>query len=188
VSPLYYKPSVNEKKMAPKILVDAGRISLLMVDDRAPFSGSPRASTLTYPALAFALNAVYSCAHGYDLLYYRMASQSCAHVSQGERRTSYCKLPAIAHALSLGYDTVAFIDSDSWFRADQPQFRNLTIPGLIRTYAPPAASAGGGTPSAWFACDLPQLGDRPNGGFHIWRRSTDAMAVLNTWWHAPAGR
>lgn len=176
---------------------DAGRMALIMVDDRAPTSRRPRASRLSYPALAFALNSMYACGHGYDLIYYRMVSPSCAHVSQGERRISYCKLPAIAHALSLGYAAVAFIDSDSWIRVDQPLFQNLTLPALIRTYSsplgmpPPAWSSSGGAgggPSAWFACDLPQLGDRPNGGFHIWRNSDDARALLHTWWHAPAGR
>ncbi len=51
-----------------------GRLAVLMVDDRAPASASPRGSGLSYPALAFALNAVYACGHGNDLLYYRMGS------------------------------------------------------------------------------------------------------------------
>ena len=98
--------------------------ALLMADNRAPVLSQPRVGTLTYPALAFALNALYACAHGYDLLYYRMASAECQHATQGVRHASYCKLPAIAHALER-YGTVAFIDSDSFFlhvRAHAPSF------------------------------------------------------------------
>ena len=171
----------------------AGATALVMVDDRAPVSARPRGSTLTYPALAFALNALYACEHGYDLLYYRMGSAECSHQTEGIRRTSYCKLPAIAHTLRLGYSAVVFIDSDSWIRVDEPQFHNMTVIDMVRTYAvppitPSRSADATAAPSAWFACDLPQLGDRPNGGFHIWRNSLDALATLSTWWHAPAGR
>ena len=86
--------------------------AIVMADNRAPASTS---SAPTYPALAFALNALYACGHGYDLLYYRMASPTCAHPLQGARDASYCKMPAIAAALQAGYDSVAFVDSDSFF-------------------------------------------------------------------------
>ena len=105
--------------------------AVLMADNRAPIVAEPRASTLTYPALGFALNALYACAHGYDLLYYRMTSPDCEHATQGTRQASYCKLPAIAHALER-YSTVAFIDSDSFFL-----HRNLSLPALLQRYAPP---------------------------------------------------
>ena len=68
--------------------------AIVMADNRAPSSSTP-----TYPALAFALNALYACGHGYDLLYYRMASPTCAHPLQGARDASYCKMPAIAACL-----------------------------------------------------------------------------------------
>ena len=69
--------------------------ALVMADNREP-RGDGGGS---YPALAFALNALYAARHGYALLYYRMASPSCTHATQGSRHASYCKLPAIAHAL-----------------------------------------------------------------------------------------
>ena len=167
----------------------SGRVAILMVDDREVGSPSPSGTTLAYPSLAFALNAEYACSHGYDLLYYRMVGPSCSHATQGERHGSYCKLPAIAHALGRGYDAVAFIDSDSYFRIDVPRFRNMSVPQLVAEYSPPlTATAPRGGPSAWFACDLPQLGDRPNGGFHVWRAGEMAKALLAHWWHAPAGR
>eukprot|EP00965_Chrysotila_dentata_P060631 2009109-Pleurochrysis_carterae.AAC.2 len=48
-------------------------------------SSSSSAITLSYPALAFALNAVYACRHGYDVLYYQMGSHQCSHTLQGVR-------------------------------------------------------------------------------------------------------
>ena len=64
------------------------RVALLMSDNRDAAIRAPSAASLTYPALAFALNALYSCAHGYDLLYYRMDGPVCAHASQGMRNAS----------------------------------------------------------------------------------------------------
>jgi hypothetical protein len=161
--------------------------AILMSDNRAPALAAPvHAASLTYPALAFALNALYACKHGYDLLYYQMVSSECIHERQGTRHASYCKLPAIAHALNK-YSTVVFIDSDSFF-----MHRNLSLPALLHRYEPPIPKAPS-RPVAWFANDLPQLGDRPNGGFHVWRRShadpesDGALRLLRSWWHLPAG-
>ena len=152
--------------------------AIVMADNRAPTSSTP-----TYPALAFALNALYACGHGYDLLYYRMASPTCAHPLQGARDASYCKMPAIAAALQAGYDSVAFVDSDSFFL-----HRNVSLPSLVARYAPPPPHAAAAPLGAWFACDLPQLGERPNGGFHLWRRGDGAERLLRTWWHLDGGR
>ena len=152
--------------------------AIVMADNRAPSSSAP-----TYPARAFALNALYACGHGYDLLYYRMASPTCAHPLQGARDASYCKMPAIAAALQAGYDSVAFVDSDSFFL-----HRNVSLPSLVARYAPPPPHAAAAPLGAWFACDLPQLGERPNGGFHLWRRGDGAERLLRTWWHLDGGR
>ena len=182
----------------------APHTAIIMSDNRQPTLSQPRVSTLTYPALAFALNALYACDHGYDLLYYHMASPACVYHGSGstattpphERHASYCKLPAIAHALE-SYSTVVFIDSDSFFL-----HRNLSVPALIARYHPPAAATPP-RPAVWFANDLPQLGERPNGGFHVWlgggRASgggggsgsgsgSAASRLLRTWWHLPASK
>ena len=156
--------------------VDGLTTALLMSDNRPPVAASP-----AYPSLAFALNGLYAARHGYALLYYRMVGPTCAHPRQGLRHASYCKLPAIAHALGLGYDTVAFVDSDSFFLR-----RNLSLPALLEAHQPPSRLAPP-TVAAWFACDLPQLGDRPNGGFHVWRAGRSASRLLRTWWHLPGG-
>jgi hypothetical protein len=158
------------------------KTAIVMSDHRSPTLGSSaRATTLTYPALAFALNAMYACEHGYDLLFYQMASPACTHTSQGVRGASYCKLPAIAHALTR-YEVVAFIDSDSFFLE-----RNLSLPALVARYAPRSADQPA-TAAAWFANDLPQLGERANGGFHVWYRGSGTTRTLRTWWHLPAAR
>ena len=44
----------------------------------------------------------YACAHGYTLLYYRLAQEGCEHPLWGARHPSYCKLAAIAAALTHG--------------------------------------------------------------------------------------
>ena len=155
--------------------------ALLMSDNRPPVLRSTDPAALTYPALAFALNALYAARHGYALLYYQMVAPSCRHAWQGERHASYCKLPAIAHALRQGYDRVAFIDSDSFF-----QHRNLSLGAILRAYRPPQPHAPASV-AAWFACDLPQLGDRPNGGFHVWLAGSAAPRLLRTWWHLDGG-
>ncbi|KAL1511435.1 hypothetical protein AB1Y20_006234 [Prymnesium parvum] len=156
------------------------RVALLMTDNRPATLLSPSAHTLTYPALSFALNALYACAHGYDLLYHQMTAPTCSHATQGARNASYCKLPAIARALRAAtHPTVAFIDSDSFFL-----HRNVSLPSLLATFAPPASSGA----AVWFANDLPQLGERPNGGFHVWSATAAARRLLAAWWHLPGGR
>jgi len=44
----------------------------------------------------------YACAHGYTLLYYRLAREGCEHPLWGARHPSYCKLAAIAAASTHG--------------------------------------------------------------------------------------
>ena len=58
--------------------------ALLMSDNRPPVLRSTEPAALTYPALAFALNALYAARHGYALLYYQMVAPSCRHAWQGE--------------------------------------------------------------------------------------------------------
>ena len=86
---------------------------LVMMDNRPPVA---EARTPLYPQLAFELNRRYACQHGHDLLYLQMRGEACFHIELGERRPSYCKLVAIAEALERGYKTVAFVDSDAYFR------------------------------------------------------------------------
>jgi hypothetical protein len=86
-------------------------VALVMMDTRpAVLPAGTRASRVDYPQLAFELNRRYACEHGYILLYLQMRSPTCAHQDYGERHPSYCKLAAIAEALSRGYDWAVWLD------------------------------------------------------------------------------
>ena len=83
----------------------AARSVIVMMDTRPAFAHA-RASP-QYPQLAVALNRLYACAHGYDLLSLRMRRPVCHH-GPHERHPSYCKLVAVAEARSRGYGLVEF--------------------------------------------------------------------------------
>ena len=68
-------------------------------------------------------------------------------MTQGVRHASYCKLPAIANSLR-SYSTVAFIDSDSFFL-----HRNVSLPALLKAYAPPAHATPSDRPDGLVTCD-----------------------------------
>ena len=56
--------------------------------------------------------------------------KAVCHHGPHERHPSYCKLAAVAEALSRGYRLVAFMDSDAFF-----QNATLPLPRLLSTYA-----------------------------------------------------
>lgn len=169
-----------------------------MADTRNP---TPSSGSLAYPMLAFALNALYACRQGYDLLYYRLREPTCTPApGMAPRAASYCKLVAVAHAFAMDkHDMVVYLDSDSFFNVRT----NVSLPALLRSYAPPPGrlptnpwrrtlSERALSDAVWFANDRPKLGDRPNAGFHAWQRQhgswAAAMRVLRTWWSLPAYR
>ena len=120
-----------------------------------------RSADVSYVQMAAWVNWRYACAHGYDLLFLHLAEAGCRHAAGGHRHPSYCKLPAIAAALSE-YRTVAFLDSDSWFRPGAP-----SLDALVRAHRGPGA-ADRAAPAAYFAWDLP-FSNGPNAGFMLWR-------------------
>jgi hypothetical protein len=97
------------------------------------------------------------------------------------RHPSYCKLVAVAEALSRGYKLVAFMDSDAFFRNV-----SLPLPALLEAYADNRKLSR----PPWdvsFASDRPfSLG--PNAGVHFWRNTPSARRLLALWWHLPGGR
>lgn len=100
-------------------------IVLVMMDTRpALLAAGTRASRVDYPQLAFELNRRYACEHGYSILYLQMLSPTCVHEDYGERHPSYCKLTAIAEALSRGYDWAVWLDRCRC----QPRPRRLCAP------------------------------------------------------------
>lgn len=92
------------------------RTAVVMMDTRPVHEPPKSALQIQYPHLAFELNRGYACMHGYDLLYLHMQSSTCEHLELGTRHPSYCKLAAVAEALHRGYDRVAFLDSDAFFK------------------------------------------------------------------------
>ena len=126
----------------PRLLSEAG-------DDKS-FS----LKNLTAHSLAFYLNLKHACLHGSRLLYFHLSAEAgCHHHHWGPRHPSYCKLPAVAEALSRGFERVVFLDSDAFIRNTK-----LAVPALLRSY-------GGYTDAAMeFGWDTPySLG--PNAGF-----------------------
>ena len=91
----------------------------------------------------------------------------------GARHPSYCKLSAVAEALSRGYEWVAAIDSDAFVRNT-----SLPLPALLRAYGGEPAAAG---PDVFFGWDSPYtLG--PNAGIFVVRNSAAARELLRVWW------
>ena len=62
--------------------MSGAKIAVVTSDNRSPLLTS-RNAIVSYPALAFALNALYACKHRYDMLYYQMMEDGCMHAKQG---------------------------------------------------------------------------------------------------------
>ena len=121
-----------------------------------PTTPSPRTTHCGAPHDgASAVRLADTCRHGYDLLYYQLSEAGCLHPRWGRRHPSYCKLPAIALALRR-YDTVALLDSDSWFSRSAPSL--LDIEAMHR-----APTADASQPSVLFGWDHP-YSNGPNCG------------------------
>ena len=100
-----------------------------------------------------------------------MLGRQCQHARVGRAAPDYCKLSAVAEALSRGYEWVAAIDSDAFVRNTQP------------AAAGAAARAYGGErrrrPDVFFGWDSPYtLG--PNAGIFVVRNSAAARELLGT--------
>ena len=157
--------------------------AILMMDTRDPsemptllgdasFSMRKHMNVTTF-FLTHYLNLRYARAHGYDLLFFRMVGRQCQHARWGARHPSYCKLSAVAEALSRGYEWVAAIDSDAFVRNT-----SLPLPALLRAYGGEPAAAG---PDVFFGWDSPYtLG--PNAGIFVVRNSAAARELLRVWW------
>ena len=174
---------MSEERRARRLVESSATRSttaIVMADNRAPST----ASTPTYPALAFALNALYACGHGHDLLYYRMALPTRRRASAAGRARRVVLQDARDRRRAAGrVRLVAFVDSDSSSCTATPRCRCSSRRTRRRRRTPP--------PRRWVRGsrgDLPQLGERPNGGFHLWRRGDGAERLLRTWWHLDGGR
>ena len=157
-----------------------------MADTRLPSllaeaSSSFSLKNVTAHSLTFYLNLKHACLHNASLFYFHLDSESCRHPLWGARHPSYCKLAAIADAVSRGFDRVVFLDSDAFIRD-----ASVDIAALLRRY-------GGDTHAAAieFGWDSPySLG--PNAGFASFRLTTardrtHVVEALRLWWNLFAG-
>ena len=159
------------------------RSAVVMMDNRPPVTKSQHPQ---YPQLAFELNRRYACRHGHDLLYLQMRGRTCRHPDLGERHPSYCKLTAVAEALARGYEVVAFLDSDAYFRN-----ASLSLPQLLTAFENRSLTLGSSEMglSQWdvsFASDEP-YSSGPNAGVQFWRNTPSARRLLQAWWNLPGG-
>ena len=176
------------------------------------------------------LNAAYACQHGYDFLFYHMrmhphgaAKDPQKHDSQNAseagkapqgydltsvcylegrvgRAASWCALPAVADALSRGYDRVVKLGSDSFLKPDAPDIETILRTHWPTVYMhrwPPESISIKVSPPVFFASNAPGKWAKtlympsnqnacagPNGDFHVWERSVRAWELLRKWWRS----
>ena len=172
------------------------------------------------------LLAAYACRHGYDFLYYRMKhpknllmhlyndkkamrnnvttkfekliSSLCYLNNHIGRGASWCRIPAIADALSRGYERVVNFGSDAFLLHNAP-----SIEEIIRTHMlvvnsvkwPPRTISFNKTPKLIYGSNAPwSWGYKmhtksrengcggPNGDFNVWERSEEAWMLLRRFW------
>ena len=168
------------------------RVAVLMVDTRSPtavaeeavhanwtFGSAGGALERTVPFfLTYFINSQFAARHGYELFFYQLKQSGCLHPRWGARHASYCKLTAVADAVSTGrFDLVVYLDSDAFWEETA-----LDLPTMLSSY-------GGGLPAlASFGWDSPYtLG--PNAGFFVLdARSAGTRDLLRIWWNVHSGQ
>lgn len=132
--------------------------------------------------LAADQNVKWACAWGYSLYFLRLVGGGCSHPLWGARHPSYCKLSAVAHALSLGHSWAVFLDSDAMVR----NASEASLSELIERYGGGRPSTLASFPQVFFAWDAPySLG--PNAGFFAVRNSPASRELLRAWWSLDPG-
>eukprot|EP00618_Florenciella_parvula_P017837 CAMPEP_0119514136 /NCGR_PEP_ID=MMETSP1344-20130328/32032_1 /TAXON_ID=236787 /ORGANISM="Florenciella parvula, Strain CCMP2471" /LENGTH=422 /DNA_ID=CAMNT_0007551419 /DNA_START=51 /DNA_END=1316 /DNA_ORIENTATION=- len=159
-----------------------------MVDNR-PLSSRIAGNYWTSSA---ALNNHYAQNYGYDFVYFQPTAlaagsgefktrMTCSLDRTTRRGAPWCKLPVIAYVLTLGYETVVFLDSDGYFKSDA---QAVAISGLV-----PRFKGGKIPPSpheqrskAWFPSNAPWTKERPNSGLILCSPSPSIMELIRRWW------
>ena len=177
-------------------LRDMKSVGVLMVDTRSPtavasmalrsdwsFGSAGGALERTVPFfLTYWINSQFAARHGYALRFYQLQQSGCVHPRWGSRHASYCKLAAVADAVSSGhFDMVVYLDSDAFW-----EHTKLSLPAMLHTY-------GGAWPSlraplAFFGWDSPYtLG--PNAGvFVLDSHAPETRELLSVWWNVYSGQ
>jgi len=134
---------------------------------------------------------VWAHEHGHAHVIYCL--QDCAHQQLGRRHPSWCKLVAIAHALSADKTTRAalYLDSDAlWNMPEQP------IAKLVENFTRPQDWHQGAM--LWFGCNgnytrgwkfnvSNAQNGAPNAGAILARNHDRTLALLRAWWGRPHG-
>ena len=173
-----------------------------MFDTRTP-GLEPR----NYWSLSAQLNSLYAQQFRYDFIYYLddqtdvgqnglganeegpqsigKTTPACYLNGSVPRGSPWGKLPAVADALSRGYETVVYIDSDAFFRSDAAA---RSIEALVQQYGSESASSDAentlnpGDVVLWMPSNAPWGAKSPNSGLQIWRNQPEAKALLCRWW------
>ena len=174
-----------------------GSVALVMTDTRSPelFDWSKKGCRvegvdykhLGVATLTYYVNMKYANEHGYELLFYELQGEGCAHYKcgagcfhdrWGPRHPSYCKVAGLGAALAAGYEWAVYVDSDA-FMANA----TLPLPELLRAYGANDLA----TADAFFGWDHPYtLG--PNMGFIALRNTPLVKDLVSTWWNLDAGQ
>lgn len=177
----------------------------------AQVCGVPVGDPNSFWWITAAINHAWATAHGYELLLYCM--HDCRHPDSGERRSSqWCKLIALAHALSLGsFETLLYFDTDAFWKDTQQSM----LDGLVQRFAPellqqshPSSrvsatvmNAAAAPPAIYFGCNSPwdwcgvrwsfkephAASGSAGTGLILVRSGQRARMLLREWWHARNG-
>jgi len=179
-------------------------VALVMMDTHDPGEAWPQSygecnsikvdwRKLNLITFTYFLNRKYALAKGYDLIYYRLQGDGCAHFScgagcrhiqWGDRHPSFCKVSALGAALTLQYDWIVYLDSDAFLAPKSPELLSL-----LRNHGAQAIGRGSGSDNSahgFFGWDWPYtLG--PNMGFIALRNTATMRAFVSAWWNMDAG-
>jgi len=105
------QPFLAPQARPADVPVSAGqRQAIVMVDGRAPRASGADA----YVGFCVAINALFAARHGYDLIYYRVATDNGMRLNFRDRHAAWARVPALAHATArLGYSRVTYLDTDA---------------------------------------------------------------------------
>ena len=170
------------------------KTAVIMFDTRTPEIGADN-----YWSLAAQLNYLYARHFDYDFIYYLddyvdvgqnilSASEEGGNSSAKIAATCYLngtvargapwgKIPAVADALSRGYETVMYVDSDAFFRSDAA---GISIEEMLKRYGVADADE---EILLWMASNAPWNEKMPNSGLQLWINRPRTMKMLRRWWN-----
>ena len=208
--------------LPPPAYPQKARIALVIFETRSLVDDG----TFGYWRDSSKLLAAYACRHGYDFLYYKMQhptnllmhllndkeamhsnvttkfekkiSPLCYLHGHIGRAASWCRIPAIADALSRGYERVVNFGSDAFLLHNAPPIEEIIRSHMLVVNSvkwPPRTISINKTPKLIYASNAPwswgykmhtKSGENgcggPNGDFNVWERSEEAWELLRRFW------